>query len=200
MNVAEDVQGQIIQAATERFRHYGYGKTTMAEIARDCGMSAGNLYRYFESKSDIGAVVCVAWFGELQLATRTAAERAGLAPAERLEAFVLAMCRFTLESVRNTPHIQEMVDFLCEERLDLLEAHLIALRDIVADILADGTRRGVFAVADPRETACTFLDACVRFEYPPLMVYDDQEKVEIAARNVVGLIVQGLIPRSGGSA
>ncbi|MBT3172542.1 MAG: helix-turn-helix transcriptional regulator, partial [Rhodospirillaceae bacterium] len=53
--LAEDTQAQILQAATERFRHYGYRKTTMAEVARDCSMSAGNLYRYFESKSDIGA-------------------------------------------------------------------------------------------------------------------------------------------------
>jgi AcrR family transcriptional regulator len=38
-----------------RFGRYGFGKTTMAEIAKDCDMSAGNLYRYFDNKKEIAA-------------------------------------------------------------------------------------------------------------------------------------------------
>ena len=46
-------RGNILDAAKQRILHYGYAKTTMAEIAADCKMSAGNLYRYFPSKADI---------------------------------------------------------------------------------------------------------------------------------------------------
>jgi len=53
----ESTREQILSAATGRFERYGYGKTTMAEIAGDCEMSAANLYRYFESKLDIGAAL-----------------------------------------------------------------------------------------------------------------------------------------------
>ena len=35
---------RILEAASDRFLHYGYGKTTMSEIAKDCNMSTGNLY------------------------------------------------------------------------------------------------------------------------------------------------------------
>ena len=107
---AGDIQAQILDAATERFRHYGYRKTTMAEVAGDCSMSAGNLYRYFESKSDIGAAVSIAWFEALHQAVRAAIAQPGLSPRQKLEAYVLAVNRFTVESLRNTPHIQEMVD------------------------------------------------------------------------------------------
>ena len=41
---------QILDAAMNRIKHYGYGKTTMSEIAGDCGMSAGNIYRFFIKK------------------------------------------------------------------------------------------------------------------------------------------------------
>ena len=51
--LALDVRSQIIEAANARFKHYGYGKTTMAEIAADSGMSAANLYRYFKNKQEI---------------------------------------------------------------------------------------------------------------------------------------------------
>ena len=53
MNDITDTREQILNAAMERIHHYGYGTTTMSEIARDCSMSAGNIYRFFASKIDI---------------------------------------------------------------------------------------------------------------------------------------------------
>ena len=58
-NPSEQVREQILDAAQQRFEVFGLGKTTMAEIAEDTGMSAANLYRYFENKQDIaGACAC----------------------------------------------------------------------------------------------------------------------------------------------
>ena len=51
----EEIKHNILDKAFARFGHFGFGKTTMAEIAKDCEMSAGNLYRYFENKKEIGA-------------------------------------------------------------------------------------------------------------------------------------------------
>jgi AcrR family transcriptional regulator len=51
------VRGNILEAAKKRFLHYGYAKTTMAEIAGDCNMSPGNLYRYFPGKLDIAEAI-----------------------------------------------------------------------------------------------------------------------------------------------
>ena len=48
-----DPRVTILKAAADRILHYGYNKTTMSEIAADCGMSAGNIYRFYPSKIDI---------------------------------------------------------------------------------------------------------------------------------------------------
>ena len=53
MNDQSDTRDQILTAARARITHYGYAKTTMAEIASDCAMSVGNIYRFFGSKLDI---------------------------------------------------------------------------------------------------------------------------------------------------
>src|ERR1700685_121988 len=53
MTAKDSVHAQIIDAAAKRFSHFGYAKTTMAEIATDCEMSPGNLYRFFPGKLDI---------------------------------------------------------------------------------------------------------------------------------------------------
>ena len=191
-DLAEDIQAQILAAATERFRHYGYRKTTMAEVAGDCSMSAGNLYRYFESKSDIGGAVSVAWFDALHQTARAAIAQPGLSPRQKLEAYVLAVNRFTVESLRNTPHIQEMVDFLCEERRDLVEQHLNTCHEIITAILEEGVKRGVFKITDIAVSARAVLNAIVRFEYPPLLALSDQTNFDEEARAMVSLIVDGL--------
>ena len=49
----EAIKHDILDKAFLRFGRFGFGKTTMAEIAKDCDMSAGNLYRYFDNKKEI---------------------------------------------------------------------------------------------------------------------------------------------------
>ena len=46
----DTVREKIVEAAKKRFSHFGYAKTTMAEVAADCEMSPGNLYRFFPGK------------------------------------------------------------------------------------------------------------------------------------------------------
>ena len=43
----------IIEAARNRFAHYGFSKVTMEEIATDVGMGKASLYYYFPKKEDI---------------------------------------------------------------------------------------------------------------------------------------------------
>mgnify|MGYP006198667153 CR=1 FL=1 len=43
----------VLEAVADSVRDVGVRRTTMAEIAADCGMSAGNIYRFFPSKIDI---------------------------------------------------------------------------------------------------------------------------------------------------
>ena len=53
----DNIREQIVQAAKKRFSHFGYAKTTMAEVATDCCMSPGNLYRFYPGKLDIAEAI-----------------------------------------------------------------------------------------------------------------------------------------------
>ena len=182
---------EILAAATARFNQYGYRKTTMAEIAHDCGMSAGNLYRYFKNKADIGAAVCGIWFDTLQTALQEVADRPDR-PEVRLEAYVRTLMHVTLESCRETPHIREMIDFLSEERRDLLMGHLEARRAILGQIIEDGVAGGAFEVDDLHATTCAVQDAFVRFAYPPLLMFAPPDESERQIKPLVDLLVKGL--------
>jgi TetR/AcrR family transcriptional regulator len=46
-------QKVILQAARERFAHYGFSKVTMEEIAGDIGMAKASLYYYYPTKEKL---------------------------------------------------------------------------------------------------------------------------------------------------
>lgn len=100
---AEDIKALILKKAIDRFVQYGFGKTTMVEIARDCGMSAGNLYRYFESKFDIGVGVAQGYIAQAEQILKDVMQRPGLKPGRRLEAFVLEKLRFMHRHIIDQP-------------------------------------------------------------------------------------------------
>jgi AcrR family transcriptional regulator len=61
---------RILETAERLFRHYGYGKTNVADIARELGMSPANIYRFFASKVEIHQAIC----GRMLVGVRTLVE------------------------------------------------------------------------------------------------------------------------------
>jgi TetR/AcrR family transcriptional regulator len=53
MNGISPKENEILEAARNRFAHYGFSKVTMDEIALDVGMGKASLYYYFPTKEDL---------------------------------------------------------------------------------------------------------------------------------------------------
>lgn len=50
---AQETRELILVTVEAHLRRYGYARTTVSEIARACGMSHANVYRFFKTKADI---------------------------------------------------------------------------------------------------------------------------------------------------
>lgn len=195
MTAAPEIKQQIIDVADKRFRRYGFGKTTMAEIAKDCNMSAANLYRYFENKETIGVAICQMCLSEKEMLGKAVLKREGLNAAGRLEAFFFEILQYTHNLCANDHHLLELVAFISREHLDLVKRHQETLRAFVAEILAEGNRSGEFDVTDIVAKADTILLAMIHFYYPPLVMmqtYTFEELIQ-AQKAVVTLLIQGLV-------
>ncbi|MEQ8934638.1 MAG: helix-turn-helix domain-containing protein, partial [Amphiplicatus sp.] len=94
-------------AATKRFLHYGYGKTTMSEIASDCNMSTGNLYRYFPSKLDI-AETFVRVLRREQIELLKQSIEASANPAQKLRTLLQVKFRLAYERFHDRPKAYEL--------------------------------------------------------------------------------------------
>jgi AcrR family transcriptional regulator len=192
---SEDIRRQILDAAEARFRVYGYRKTTMAEIAEDADMSAGNLYRYFEDKQDIAAACAGRCIGQRIEQLRAVLRQPAPSVGERLERFVLTMLRCTHERFHQQKKISELIETVAGERPQIVHEKNEAEQALIAEILAQGNACGEFDVPDVIAAARTVHSATVLFNVPIFMSLYPLEEFEQAARNVVALLLRGLVRR-----
>jgi len=189
---AEDIKALILKKAIDRFVQYGFGKTTMVEIAKDCGMSAGNLYRYFESKFDIGVGVAQGYIAQAEQILKDVIQLPGLKPGRRLEAFVLEKLRFMHSHIIDQPNVQDLVNYILDERWDLVESHREVQNSLISEILSEGNRSGEFKVADVGQTANIIYAMTTKFRLPHFIKNVTLEALEKEATGVVALMIQGL--------
>jgi len=191
-STAEDIKILILEKAIDRFVRYGFGKTTMVEIAKDCGMSAGNIYRYFESKFDIGVGVAQGYISQAEQILRDVMQRSGLKPGQRLEAFFLEKLRFMHRQIIEQSNVQDLVSYILDERWDLVEQHRKVQNGLISEILTEGNHTGEFNIADVDKTANAIYVMTTKFRLPHFIKNVTLEELEQEAKEVVALMIRGL--------
>lgn len=190
-----ETRERIVHAASKRFEHYGYGKTTMAEIARDLSMSTGNLYRFYESKLDIAVAIAEGHNDEEDAMYRAIAETDE--PAEqRLRAHCFKVLRHTFTMIADSPKIYEIARVISENRPSFSNKRLAQERKVLCHILKDGVTEGVFAPgAESEETAEMLQSATMKFHYPQLFTKLALSALERELDGVLNLILTGIHKR-----
>jgi AcrR family transcriptional regulator len=193
----DTVRDKIVDAAKKRFSHFGYGKTTMAEIATDCGMSPGNLYRFFPGKLDIAEAIASEDY-ETHL---TQARKIALAPGrnarERLRDLLFAELRRTYHKLEKDPRVLEMATQIGHERPQFINWMLANERKILVELMEEAEKRGeMMPPGDKEEIAEMIQSATMKFRYPQLWSKLSLAKLERELDGVLNLMFQGLCPCS----
>ena len=191
----DTIKGQIVAAAKKRFSHFGYAKTTMAEVATDCDMSPGNLYRFFPGKLDIAEAIATADFERRLVHQRGLARQAGKSAREKLSDFLFDELRTTYRQLEKDPRVFEMARVIAGERPTFGNWMLENQRRILVEILEDGEARGEFRVADKPFTAEMIQSATMKFHYPQLFSKLTLPKLERELEGVFNLLLSGLEAR-----
>lgn len=191
----ETVRERILEAAGERFEQFGFGKTTMAEIAGDCGMSAANLYRYFESKHDIGAAMASRCLNDKTERLAAIVQDDVLTPSEKIESLILKDLHYTYEEWAGRPRVNELVDAVCQQRADLVNDYVETMQSMWQAIVQQGIDSGEFAPCDPAEAAEALKAATFMFDYPGAMTLCSLDVFERKAQLLSKLVLEGLRQR-----
>ncbi|MBU6297419.1 MAG: TetR/AcrR family transcriptional regulator [Alphaproteobacteria bacterium] len=188
----DTVREQIIEAAKKRFSHFGYAKTTMAEVAADCSMSPGNLYRFFPGKLDIAEAIASAAHEEHLKELRKLIQAPGKSGRDRLRDFFFEELRHTYHMLEKNPRIHEMASVIACERPQYSNWMLANERKILVEIFDEAERRGEFRTHDKEFTAEMFQSATMKFHYPQLWSKLTLPKLERELDGVLKLLVDGL--------
>ena len=163
-----DTRVRILVEAERLFRHYGYTKTTVADIARELEMSPANVYRFFPSKSAIHEAIA-----DRMLADRVASvlkiSKLPLPASERLKIHAVESYRSTIETMLDEHKVHEMVMVAMDERWPVIDRHLELINEIVATMIADGIAAGEFADQDPKRAAVCFTASIIALCHPQVV-------------------------------
>ncbi|TKT74757.1 TetR family transcriptional regulator [Aquamicrobium sp. LC103] len=159
---------RILEAAERLFRHYGYGKTTVADIARDLGMSPANIYRFFSSKEEIHQAICGRILGAGYDLIVAISKESGSA-SDRLRRCILAEHRMTLETMLDEQKVHEMVVVALERDWHVIDKYIDRINEVFAEIIRQGIDAGEFAEQDAAAAARCFGASTVILCHPQMV-------------------------------
>jgi AcrR family transcriptional regulator len=182
----------ILQAAARLFEHYGHGKTTMADVAREAGVGVGSVYLEFDSKDAIVAELSSSTHVGVLDRMREAAGRDG-DHARRLTAVLIARTECFLELRRRGEHACELLHCKTEGVRAAHARFRAEERAFLREILDEGQRSGVFGRIDAPRTAMLIQRAFASLS-PPWIADSDADALR-SAFEMSNLVLHGILPR-----
>jgi len=182
----------ILDAAERLFRTFGYRKTTVADIARELGMSPANVYRFFPTKAAINEAICARLLSGLDNLLWSIARAPEPAP-DRLRRLFETLQRMTLELFFQERRMHDMVEAAMEERWPAIMEHVRSLEGAFRHIVMDGVAAGLFAPCDPEQTAKLINDTTLIFTHPNVIAQCAGEvDVSDAAKTMAEFVLKAL--------
>ena len=198
MSEADRTREKIIDAARERFRHYGYPKTTIAELADDCAMSPGNIYRFFKGKIDIA----------VEIARREALNAVDVldkvlacphrGSRQRLEEVIFADLRYTYHLLENQPKTLELAQIVVNDRPQFQIESLRRERRLFQRILHEGAASGEFSIDNVPAATIAVHAATTKYRYAQLFTNQSLVELERELAQVLTVLVRGLVAPAAG--
>lgn len=177
---------QILQAADEHFRHYGYKKTTLADIAKSIHLSTPYIYKFFESKQAIGEAMCWHCLGAALSEIDESIQQAK-SPVEKLRRVFLGLEAITWRLLSEQRKIHEMVSVSFEENWESIGRFREGIYQTIRKIILQGRESGDFERKTPlEETARAIARMTELFYHPTLLdqVGKSQQEEALAVANV----------------
>jgi len=161
----DDVKNRILDNVKDRLDRFGFKKTTMDEISRDCKISKKTIYEHFRDKEDM--VTCL-FVRECHKAMEIVFSRMGDIedPLDKLIQLIRAAVQYFKEDIFITRLLKNdealFSAFLSRKYHALIDQEIIA---IIAAIINEGKEQGKFRDVDEQVIAYAGFKLFQAFSY-----------------------------------
>jgi AcrR family transcriptional regulator len=184
---------QIISAAGKHFRHYGYEKTTVADLAKAIGLSKAYIYKFFDSKQAIGQAVCTMCLAEISDAAMAVVNERRPA-SERLRRVFKVVAQHSGDMFFHDRKIHDLATTSINEKWSSTYKYKENLLAIVRAVLRDGREAGEFERKTPLdETARAIMLALDCVTHPAVLVVR-LDTLDEDAMLMANLVLRSLAP------
>ena len=191
--VDHNMRDQIIAAADEHFSHYGYGKTTVSDLAKAIGFSKAYIYKFFESKQAIGEAICAKCLGSVTLAVEESI-RGGRSATDKFRRLFRTINELSTELFFTDRKLYDIAAYSCAEKWPSAEAYCDKVEAIVADIILEGRESGEFERKTPLDEACRAIMQVMQPFMNPVMLQYNLDAGPDEVNEVISLVLRSLAP------
>jgi AcrR family transcriptional regulator len=189
-----DIRDQIVAAANEHFSQYGYGKTTVSDLAKAIGFSKAYIYKFFDSKQAIGEAICANCLAEIVAAVEQAINVEGLSPTERFRRLVKTVIATGVNLFFNDRKLYDIAAFAASESWPSTQAYDAQIKRFVSQIVREGREIGEFERKTPLDETVEAIHLALRPFVNPLLLQYNLDFVEEAPTLTSNLILRSLMP------
>jgi AcrR family transcriptional regulator len=188
-----DVRDQIVVAATDHFRLYGYEKTTVSDLAKAIGFSKAYIYKFFESKQAIGELICANCLDQIEADIRTAINGTDRAP-EKLRRMFKAAVESCLRLFFENRKLYDIAASAASENWAAVRTFEDRIHVILQDILRQGRESEEFERKTPLDETAMAIQLVMRPYLNPLLLQYSFDYAEVAPAQLSSLVLRSLSP------
>jgi AcrR family transcriptional regulator len=192
--VDHDIRDQIVAAANEHFSQYGYGKTTVSDLAKAIGFSKAYIYKFFDSKQAIGEAICANCLAEIVAAVEQAINVEDLSATERFRRLVKTVIATGVNLFFNDRKLYDIAAFAASESWPSSQAYDARIKHFVLQIVREGREIGEFERKTPLDETVEAIHLALRPFVNPLLLQYNLDFVEEAPTLTSNLILRSLMP------
>lgn len=188
-----EMRQRILEATEARFRHYGYNKTTVADIAGDLGISTAYVYKFFASK----LAICEAIVGamvERVAADLSAVSSESVPAAERLRKLYKTILEQSIDLYFHDRKLHDLIRVGLDAHYTAVDNFKAEMRKSAQAIVEAGRASGEFETRTPlADVVDAIWISLIPFAHPSVLEHlIDDVDLEKHARDMADLALRGL--------
>lgn len=184
-------RNQIKDAARDCFTRYGYDKTTVSDLAKEIGISKAYIYRFYQSKQEIGEAICSERLERLVIEARQAIAEGG-SSSEKFRRMFKTLTNLSVQLFFNDRKIYEIAALSTAQQWASSQAYYATLKTMILDIVREGRDAGEFERKTPIDETCRAIFYAMMPFIDPLHLERNLDILPDAQTEVTGLILRSL--------
>ncbi|WP_312521499.1 TetR/AcrR family transcriptional regulator [Anaerospora sp.] len=192
----DDVRNRILDNVKERLDRFGFKKTTMDEISKDCKISKKTIYEHFKDKEDM--VTCL-FVRECHKAMEIIFSHMGEIedPLEKLIQLIRTSVWYFREDIFITRLLKNdealYSAFLSRKYHALIDQEIIS---IIAAIIREGKEQGKFRDVDERVVAYAGFKLFQAFSYMRTGEFDEEkDRQEYYTNVLIDFVINAIVKK-----